>query len=75
MVAASQELGWGLIYFRKAAEKGLTESRYMIALSYFQGDGQIQNRRLAYEGTGKQRLKAMPIANTCCPLCYSTERT
>ena len=40
----------GLIYFRKAAEKGLTESRYMIALSYFQGDGQIQNRRLAYEG-------------------------
>ena len=23
------------MYFRKAAEKGLTESRYMIALSYF----------------------------------------
>ena len=44
------EIGQGLIYFRKAADKGLTESRYMIALSYFEGEGQIQNRRLAYEG-------------------------
>ncbi|MGA0433908.1 MAG: hypothetical protein ACO3MC_09515, partial [Luminiphilus sp.] len=26
------------------------ESRYMIALSYFEGEGQIRNRRLAYEG-------------------------
>jgi len=47
---AAKSWAQGLIYFRKAADKGLTESRYMIALSYFEGEGQIQNRRLAYEG-------------------------